>query len=87
MSKHLRIYIISNKCSVCNFFRKICPKRPNSIKLKLLDKVFFSDNNDKYDRDSNIAGARTQHSKASFTSYGINLAMPKCANTFVPKNV
>ena len=35
-----------------------------------------------------MAGAHTQHSKASLTSSGINLAMPKCENTFfVPKNV
>ena len=30
-----------------------------------------------------MAGAHTQHSKASLTSSGINLAMPKCENTFL----
>ena len=83
MFKHSGIYIISIKCSDRNFVRKICPKRTHSIKLKLWDKSFFQHNNDKYDRDSNMAGAHTQHSKASRTSSSTNLAMPKCEKTFL----
>ena len=29
-----------------------------------------------------MAGAHTQHSKASLTSSGLNLVVPKCENTF-----
>ena len=67
---------------------KICSKSPNSIKFKLWDKSFFNT----IMINMIVIPIWQMHThntpKASLTSSSINLAMPKCENTFfVPKNV
>ena len=59
---------------------------PNSIKFELLDKSFF--NTIMINMIVIPIWQVRTHSKASLTSSGLNLAVPKCENTFiVPKNV